>query len=226
LIQKKPNPLEAAIALVGKPGEPDIAIGKTTFHVLHVEGNRALLAGALLDHSGRRIGKVEIDGFPAGDLPAFKPAGRPKSDEKHMAVFLAWALRCAELGGKMGEADTQTASYFKYSEGKKVRDIRQKLAAKIGLDLTNDAIHIADSSGTENPLACSVLIENPTIYATKTGGVEILGFGVGWIDGMGERVISRRVFRVEVEEVDSAFDLAALKEKKGPIIISVIRPGR
>ena len=218
--------IAAELSLLWQTGEPDTAIGKTTLHVLHNDGKSALLAGVLLDQSGRRIGWVTIDGFPAGDLPASKPAGRPKSTEKHMAVLLAWALKCAELGGKMGEADDQTAGLFDYSEGKKVRDIRNPLAAKIGLDLDKGAFHIASTFSEAGPPPCSVLIERPTFYPTATGGLEILGFGVAWVEGMGERVISRRAVRVEVEEVNSDFDLATFKEKRGPIIISVIRPGR
>lgn len=225
-MQKKPNPLEASIALIGKPGEPDIPIGKVPFHVLHVDGNRAFLAGVLLDHSGQRIGKVEIEGFPAGDLPLSKPVGAPRKDEKRLAVFLAWALKSAELGGKKGEADDQTASLFDYSEGKKVRDIRNPLAAKIGLDLDKDALYIIDSSDKEHPPPLSVMIEKPTVFATEAGGFEILGLGVGWTAGMGERVSAPRAFQITVEQPAPGFDLAEWKTRGGPIIISVFRPGR
>ena len=108
----KKNPLAAEISLIGEGGEPDIFIGRADFRVLHQESG--LIAGALLDRAGNRIGKVEIDGFPLGDFPPPKGAGRPAAVDKHLAVLLAWALKCAELGGKMGEADNQTAFNFDY----------------------------------------------------------------------------------------------------------------
>lgn len=226
-MQKKPNPLEAAFTSFGVPGLPDIDGGKVPFHVLHVDGNRAFLAGVLLDHSGKRIGKVEIEGFPAGYLPASKPVGAPRKDEKHLAVLLAWALKSAELGGKMGEADQQIAALFDYSAADKVRKIRNPLAGKLKIDLEKDLLWIIDdSSPGGGPPACSVLVQKPTIYERPGGGFEILGIGDLWAEGCGPRVIGGRAFRIEGDAAIPGEAVAELMAGEGPKIISVIRPGR
>jgi len=223
----KKNPLAADLSLIGQAGARDHPLGSIDFKILHQNGQTGLISGAWLNRDGELIGQVSISGFPLDWLPDAKGPGRPPAYEKRLAVLLAWALRCAELGGKMGEADNQTADLFDYSAGDKIRKIRNPLAAKIGLDLDIDALWIADnSSSSEGPPACSFLIERPTFYQTQSGGVEILGLGVVWVDGWGARVAMRRAIRIEIDEPSPSLEFEALKARGGPKIISVIRPGR
>jgi hypothetical protein len=227
VVASKKSPLAAEISQIGQAGAPDHFLGSVDFKILHREGQAGLISGALLSRDGQLIGKVSISGFPLGALPDAKGPGRPRADEKHLAVLLAWALKCAELGGKMGESDEQTAALFKYSAGDKVRKIRNPLAAKIGLDLDKDALWITDNSNSgEGAPACSVLIEKPTFYQTQSGAVEIVGLADIWADGWGERVAKRRVIKFEIDEISPSLEFEALKERGGPKIISIIRPGR
>ncbi|WP_153145188.1 hypothetical protein [Dechloromonas sp. H13] len=224
----KKNPLAAEISLIGQASAPDHFLGSVDFKILHREGQTGLISGALLNKAGRRIGQVSIDGFPLSALPDAKGPGRPRADEKHMAALLAWALRCAELGEKKGESDDQIAAEFKYSGGDKIRKIRNPLAAAIGLDLEKD-LHciIDDSTAGEGPPACSILIKRPTVYETPDGGLEILGYGaLAWESGMGERVASLPAVRIVLGEFEPGDGLAELKARRGPKIISIIRPGR
>ncbi len=145
MVAGKKNPLAAELSAIGQAGAPDHFLGSVDFKLLHREGQVGLISGAWLNPAGQLIGQLSISGFPLGALRCEGP-GRPRADEKRLAVLLAWALKCAELGGKMGEADEQTAALFKYSAGDKVRKIRNPLAKKIGLDLNKDALWITGSS--------------------------------------------------------------------------------
>jgi hypothetical protein len=230
----KKNPLAAKI-LIEQAGAPDRHLGSIDFKILHREGQTGLISGAWLNPAGQLIAQLSMRGFPLGDLQDPKGPGRPCANEKHLAVLLAWALKFGELGGKRkaGEADRATAERFAYltSDGaaneKTVRDIRVKQAKKIDLDLDKDALWIADSSNLgEGPPACSVLIEKPTFYQTQSGGVEILGLGAVWTEGLGARVAKRCPIKIEIDETSPSLEFEALKARGGPKIISVIRPGR
>lgn len=212
--------------MIGESGTPDVFLGHVDFKIL--DRDSGLIAGALRGASGQRVGMVTIDGFPLGKVAQAKGPGRPKADEKHLAVLLAWALKCAELGGKKGEADDQTAALFWYSSGDKIRKIRNPLAAKIGLDPDNDLLSIIDdSAGGEGPPVCSILIEKPTIYELPGGGLEILGASaVAWADGMGARVSRLPAMRIVMDKSEPGEGWAEFKARKGPKIISIIRPGR
>lgn len=225
------NPLAAEISLIGNPDSQDIRLGQTVFSVLHKKDGLALIAGALLNDAGEKIGMVSIDGFPLNDLPSVKSPGRPPAIEKRMAIFLAWALKAAEFGGKFGEADQQIvdSKWFKSgcSEAGKVRKVRNVIAKKIGIDLDVDVLYVSNTEcSDETPPPCSVLIEKPTFYLKKSGGLEILGIGYGWVIGMGERVISKRAFKFSVEQVEKTVDFEAWKKKGRPIIISIFQPGQ
>jgi hypothetical protein len=128
----------------------------------------------------------------------------------------------------MGEADDQTAALFKYSEGDKIRKIRNPLAAKIGLDLDKDTLHVIDySAAGEGPPVCSILIERPTIYETPSGGLEILGAkAIAWDAGMGASVKCLPAMRIVMDKAEPSDGMAAWKARKGPKIISIIRPGQ
>lgn len=230
----KKNPLAAEISLIGEGGEPETFIGLADFRVLHQESG--LIAGALLDRAGKRIGKVEIDGFPLGELSIPKGAGRPPSGDKHLAVLLAWAQKVGELGGKRkaGVADKETAIRFAYltkdgeANEKTVRDIRAKQAKKHGIDLDRDTAHVIDNavSGKGHP-ACSIFIEKPTIYETPGDRLEILGAtAIAWTQEMGSRVAHLPGIRITIDEFQPGEGLSAWKSSRGPKIISIIRPGR
>lgn len=222
----KKNPLAAEISMIGEGGAPDVFLGCVDFKIL--DAASGLIAGALRGAAGQRVGMVTIDGFPLGDVATAKGPGRPRGDEKKLAVLLAWALKCAELGGKMGEADDQTAALFEYSGGDKIRKIRNPLAAKIGLDLDKDTFHIIDDAvAGKGPPVCSILIEKPTIYEMPGGGLEILGAkAIAWEAEMGKRVKCLPAMRIVMDIAEPGDGLAALKARKGPKIISIIRPGR
>ena len=225
-VAPKINPLAAKISMIGEGGAPDVLLGCVDFKVL--DAASGLIAGALRGAAGQRVGMVTIDGFPLGEVATEKGPGRPRGDEKRMAVMLAWALKCAELGGKKSEADNQTAAQFDYSGGDKIRKIRNPLAAKIGLDLDKDAAHLIDGSAAgEGPPVCSILIEKPTIYETEGGGLEILGASaIAWAEEMGEHVKRLPAVRLVIEEFAPGDGLAEWKARRGPKIISIIRPGR
>jgi len=222
----KKNPLAGELSMIKEGGAPDLFMGHVDFKIL--DADSGLIASALRGAAGQRVGMVTIDGFPLGEVATAKGPGRPPANEKHLAVLLAWALKCAELGGKMGEADDQTAALFEYSGGDKIRKIRNPLAAKIGLDLDKDTVNIIDDSGaSEGPPVCSILIEKPTIYEMPGGGLEILGAKViAWTAGMGEQVKRLPAMRIVMDKAEPGDGLAALKARKGPKIISIIRPGR
>lgn len=228
MVVSKKNPLAAEISLIGQAGAPDHFLGSVDFKILHREGQTGLISGALLNKAGRRIGQVSIDGFPLGAVPDTKGPGRPRADEKHLAVLLAWALQCAENKGKAGLSDDQTATLFNYSGGDKIRKIRNPLAAKIKLDLEKDAhCIIDDSTGGEGPPTCSILIEKPSVYEMPDGGLEILGVkAIAWERGMGARIASLPAVRIALGEFEPGDGLAELKARRGPKIISIIRPGR
>lgn len=220
--------------MIGERGAPDVLLGRVDFKIL--DAASGLIAGALRGTTGQRVGMVTIDGFPLGEVATAKGPGRPPADEKHLAVLLAWVLQFGELGGKRnaGEADRLTAERFSYldSDGKgnakTVRDIRAKLAAKFGLDLDKDAFHIIDdSTAGEGPPVCSILIEKPTIYETPGGGLEVLGVkAIAWDAEMGAHVKCLPATRIVMDIAEPGDGLAALKARKGPKIISIIRPGR
>lgn len=212
--------------MIGEGGEPDVFLGCVDFKIVDKESG--WIAGVLLNAAGQRVGKVSIDGLPLHQFEVTKGPGRPSAKDKHLAVLLAWALKCAELGGKMGEADNQTATLFKYSDGDKIRKIRNPLAAKIGLDLDKDAAHITENSADcDGPPVCSILIEKPTIYETNSGGLEILGASaIAWAAEMGERVKRLPAVRIVIEDFEPMDDAVEWKARKGPKIISIIRPGR
>lgn len=214
--------------MIGEGGAPDVLLGCVDFKVL--DAASGLIAGALRGAAGQRVGMVTIDGFPLGKVATARSPGRPRGDEKKLAVMLAWALKRAELGGKMGEADEQIAktAIFDYSAGDKIRKIRNSLAKTIGLDLDKDTVHIIDNSEAgEGPPVCSILIEKPTIYETDGGGLEILGASaIAWAAEMGAHVKRLPAVRLVIEEFEQGDGLAAWKARRGPKIISIIRPGR
>lgn len=207
-------------------GEPDLLLGSVDFKI--VDRESGWIAGVVLNTAGQRAGKINFDGFPLDGLALSKSPGRPSSYDKHLAVLLAWSMKCAELGGKKSEADDQTASLFKYSGADKVRKIRNPLAKKIGLDLDKGALYITDESKAgEGPPVCSILIEKPTIYETKQRGLEILAASaIAWAAEMGEHVKRLPCISIVIDKFEPAESLAAWKSQRGPKIISIIRPGR
>lgn len=216
----KKNPLAATFEALGDDGVSR-QFGTVDFQVLHAPSG--LISGALLSPDGALLGQVSITGF---DLSAFeqKKAGRPRADEKRLAVLLAWALKYGELSDKRTEADNQTAEWFKYSEGSKVRRIRIDLAKSIGLDLECCIASINDDT-SNGPPPCSVLIRRPTYYQSE-GRAEILGIGDLWTASFGCRVQSGKVFKVEIPSVDNSDAFTKMRQNGGPIIISVLRPGQ
>lgn len=211
--------------MIGEGGKPDVFLGSVDFTI--VDRESGWIAGVLLNDAGQRAGKVSIEGFPLNGVAFPNSPGRPSSHKKHLAVLLAWSMKCAELGGKMGEADDQTASLFKYSGGDKVRKIRNPLAKKIGLDLDKGTLYITDESKAgDGPPACSMLIDKPTIYQTQQGGLEILAASaIAWSVEMGEHVERLPCVRIVIDKFEPAENLAAWKAQGGPKIISIIRPG-
>lgn len=224
IVKKKQNPMEAAISLIGGNGEGEIPIGKTVFHVVHSDEKLAWIHGKILNESGAIIGSVSIDGIPLDHLPSAK-AGRPKEEEKHLAVLLAWALNSARFGGKFTVADEKTAEYFNYSESKKIRDIRNRLAKQYGIDLDKHTLHITDDKSPTREAEASIFITKPTYYLDEFSGLLILGKGFAWHEKLKSNVL-QGVMRVEVPVIDSSTDIEGLMSNRGPVIISVIRPGR
>lgn len=216
----KKNPLAATFEELGADGSAN-HVGTVDFKVLHAPSG--LISGALLSPEGVLLGQVSITGV---DLAAFEPkkVGRPRADEKRLAVLLAWALKYCELGDKRTEADNQAAQFFNYSEGKKVRDIRRDLSKKLGLDVECGIASINDDSSA-GPPPCSVLIRRPTYYQIDDKS-EIVGIGDLWTASFGCRVESGKAFKVEIPNVEDSDAFAKLKQSGGPIIISVLRPGR
>lgn len=212
--------------MIGEGGTPDLLLGSVDFKI--VDRESGWVAGVLRNAAGQNVGKVNIEGFPLGGVALPKSPGRPSADEKHLTVLLAWSMKCAELGGKKGEADGQTASLFKYSGGDKVRKIRNPLAKKIGLDLDKGVLYITtQSKAGDGPPVCSILIEKPTIYEISGGVLEVLGVSaIAWSAEMGERVTRLTAVRIVTDEFGLVEDLAAWKAEGGPKIISIIRPGR
>ena len=234
LAKKRVDPLRFAVSRIGENGAPNTPAGTIDFKVLHRKGNRALIAGAWLNPEGEHVTVVTINGFLLSDGDLKPGPGRPRSDEKHLAVFLAWAMKLGELRGKREEADRQVADSFGYSEGKKVRDLRKhdalaKKFSALGLDCGSSMLWVEDRSA-DGPPQCSLLIPKPTIYSTPSGGFEILGkTAVAWEPGMGPRVRVLSGVRLEADRFEQTPGGDSLDEainNRRPLIISIIRPGR
>ena len=194
---------------------------------LHVQDEAVTASGALLDKNGRSVGVVNISGIPIHQWPQTKPQGRPKSTEKHLAVFLAWCLHANRWNEKYGEADREVAELFGYSEPDKVRKIRGPVAVKLGVDISKDGkslFHVRDDCINEAACNAAVLLKNPTWYQ-KGDGLEVLGDGRVWVEGFGERVAAG-VVKVEVERLTQPVDLDEMNKRGGPVIFTIIRPGR
>lgn len=215
----KTNPLAAVFETLGADGAKH-RVGTVDFKVLHAPSG--LISGALLSPEGVLLGQVSMAGF---DLAVFehKKVGRPRADEKRLAVLLAWALKCCELGDKRTEADNQTAQFFNYSEGSKVRNIRVPLARDLGLDVKCGIASINDDS-SDAPPPCSVLIRRPTYYQSEDKA-EIVGIGDLWTASLGCSVASGVEVQFEIPNVENSDAFAKMKQSGGPIIISVLRPG-
>jgi len=223
--EKRKNQLAAAISIIGENGAPDIYLGDVNFKI--VDRKYGWIAGVIKNQTGERIGKCEIEGIDLGQFSLSKSPGRPASDDKHLAVLLAWAQICNELGGKRGEADNQTAKLFGYSDGKKVMDIRQRLAKQHGIDFDNCMFVIPENSPQESGSPpCSILISKPTFYKQEEQGLEILGVGTFWLKSWSAQVAKGRCVRLELPDFESTDEFDSWKAKGGPIIISIIRPGR
>lgn len=193
---------------------------------VHVEDGAVHASGALLGHDGRSVGFVNIGGIPISEWPSNKPVGRPKSDEKHLAVFLAWCLYVHRRAGKRGLADDDAAAKFGYSGPEKIRAIRKSVAIRFGVPLRDEADHpfFINMNNTAPTAArdAVVLIERPTIYRRGLGA-EILGMGFAWQDGYGDRVLSGAI-RCEIETIEEGFDLVEWSNKGGPVILTSIQP--
>jgi len=219
----KKNTLAAEISFIGEKDSPDLFLGRVDFQVLHQD--TGLIAGALIGGDGQRIGKVEIDGFPLSSIHQPRKQGRPRSDEKKLAVTLAWALKCSELAGKRTEADNQTALLFDYSEGKKVRDIRTEVAKANGVDFDRDVLFITDSTINDG-MVCSMLVESLVIGESPLGQLEIQARRVTvWADGFGEKVRRADCLRITAASFVKREGYKHLATGSGPKIISLIRPG-
>lgn len=219
----KKNPLAAEISLIGDKDNPGFFLGRVDFRVLHED--TGLIAGALIGGDGQRIGKVEIDGFPLSSIHQPRRQGRPRSDEKKMAVTLAWALKCNELAGKRTEADNQTASLFDYSEGKKVRDIRTEVAKANGVDFDRDVLFLTDSTINDD-LVCSMLVESLVISESPPGQLEIQARRVTvWAEGFGAKVRWADWLRITAASFEKKEGFDCFATGSGPKIISIIRPG-
>lgn len=201
-------------------------------HPLHVSENNGdslvHAAAVVLDQRGNTVGRLSIDNIPIESWPGSKPTGRPKSTEKHMAVFLAWCLSLHRLGEKKGLADDAAAVMFGYSEGRKVRTIRNKQAIRLGFDLGKTSIQglylITDVAPCDDHIDSVVMIGKPA-WLPDGDGVVVVGMGYAWHEGMRGRVIQGAI-RATVGQVDGGFDLDDARAHGGPIIISSIRPGR
>lgn len=193
---------------------------------IHVEDGAVIASGALLGVDGRSVGIVNIGGIPIAEWPSSKPAGRPKSEEKHLAVFLAWCLYVHQRGGKRGLADEDAAEKFGYSGAGKIRAIRKSVAERLGVTLEEGSDHpfFINMNNTSPDAArdAVVLIDRPTTYRQGLG-VEILGKGFAWHEGCGERVIGGAI-RCEIEVIEAGFDFVGWSKKGGPVILTSIRP--
>lgn len=183
-IPPKIKPLADALVDVFEPvsGAP---LGRYTAPIivpLHVANGKVYAASALLDSSGVVVGSLSINGISVAEWPvARRQMGRPKGDEKHMAVFLSWCLALARNGMKRGSADESVKALFRYAttRGKGgVSDIRARVASAIGIDLDKDLLIVKDCSG-KGHLEYAVCLKNTTVYHDP-GCITVLGTGWSW----------------------------------------------
>lgn len=209
------------------PGKDVEEFWNTELVPLHVQDGLVTASGALLNQHGRSEGVVNISGIPISQWPQTKPQGRPRREQKHLAVFLAWCLAANRWNEKYGEADREIADLFGYSEPKKIRDIRTSVSKELGIDVTKESkalFHIKDDGIDEPPFSAAVLIKRPTWYQSGEG-FDVLGDGTAWAETFGER-IAAGVMKVEVERLAPTIDLAGMRKREGPVIFTIIRPGR
>ena len=209
------------------PGNDVEELWNTELVPLHIQDGAVVASGALLNRDGRSVGVVNISGIPIHQWPQTKPQGRPKSNEKHLAVFLAWCLAANRWNEKYGEADKEVAELFGYSEPGKVRKIRGPVAFNLGIDISKNGkalFHLRDDCINEAACNAAVLLKNPTWYQ-KGDGLEVLGDGRVWIEGFGERVAAG-VVKVEAERLTQPVDLDEMNKRRGPVIFTIIRPGQ
>jgi hypothetical protein len=200
-------------ALPGQSGEEH---WDTELVPLHIQDGTVTASGALLNQDGRSVGVVNISGIPIHQWPKTKPLGRPKSDEKHLAVFLAWCLAANRWNEKYGEADREIADLFGYSEQKKVRDIRSCVTKKLGIDISKNSkslFHVRDDCINETACNAAVLLKKPTWYQ-KGDGLEVFGDGLVWAESFGERV-SAGVVKVEAERMTQPVNLDEMNKQGG-----------
>lgn len=205
----------------------ELAKWETNLIPLGVDEDGGVMAAGLLQQpDGRAAGFVNIKGIPHTHWPQTKPTGRPTSEDKHLAVLLAWCLEFSRNGGKRGHADADVMKLFGYSDEKKVRDIRSRQARNHKVDLSADSDDMACVIDNTSNQECeaAVLIPRPT-WCRVNDGFEVLGVGYAWHSGLKSRVLSGAM-RVSVDELEPQLDLDEKNAKGGPVIIAVIRPGR
>lgn len=207
-----------------KSGDEELGSWPLNLIPTYENGKSVWASGQVVDPLRGPVMTVNVSGVSIDDWPKTRSPGRPSAEEKHLAVLLAWALEAAKLGGKATLADDETAKLFDYSEGKKVRDIRIKLAKSFGIDLDNDALYVTDRTLDGDRLMASVLIARPTYYRIDPKGLEVLGNGIAWHENLNCQIL-RGAMRVVVPELESTSGIDHIISKKGPIIVSVIRPG-
>lgn len=220
----KLKPMSAHLAVLF--GGEEKSLWTASLVPFHVQDECVMAAGALLGSDGRSCGTIQIAGMPVTEWPKAAPVGRPRKDEEHLALLLAWCLLLHRNGGKRGNTDDQLALAWGLADGKKVARIRREQADKYGVDLSEEGeghLMVTDPSAG-SPIEAAVIIPNPTWYQ-RGSGIEVLGVGAAWSDAFQKRVAAGAM-QVSVEQVDPTFDLAKVTALGGPIIITVIRSPR
>lgn len=218
---QKLKPLAARIHVMY--GGEEKFLWTTSLVPYHVQDDAVMAAGAVCGADGRAVGTLQVGGMPVSEWPQKPPPGRPRKDEEHLALLLAWYLLLHRNHGKRGNTDEQLAVQWGLSDGKKVARIRKEQAEKYGIDLSDENprhLLVSDQTHKES-VEAAVLIHTPTWYR-QDRSIEVLGQGYAWLDGFEKRVAAGAM-RVLVDEVHDDFKFDEISELEGPVIISVIR---
>lgn len=222
---KTPKPIALAISLIVHPEERKKRLGTMTAHPLHTDANGVTtFSGVVLDEAGRNIGQISFNGH--GFARRVLPRGRPRADDKRLAILLTWATEYALRGGGASASDIATADAFDEALGKtdirEVRRARKNYGFTKGQDSDAWMIHVKldDVDGFSYQIPVSLLISSPAISAGPRDGLTIKGKGA--LLERGTKQPRHGVFDMTIPDCPGA---SVFKNSTGPLIVTVSARG-
>ena len=202
-------------------------VGNADIVPTYSDGQAVFGSGQIVSVGTGVVGTLNLKNIPHDLWPHGKPVGAPRQDQKHLRTFLLWVMYLGQLGGKRGLADDATASELGYSEGRKVRKIRNAHLGKLNADV-NDILCIENNSSGQDCIdgEGAALIESAAWEKRADGSYAVSGSC--WIlkSEAIDSFIPGYVEATAKNNAANAKDLDRVANRKGPVIISFIKPGR